>query len=233
MLKSNKNILVVDGDPNSIEMVRLLFEGRGFRVFPAENGVAALDIFGRENIALVLLDLTLPGMSGEDVCIAIRKKSRVPIIILTAKAAEDDVVGGLALGADDYVIKPFRSKELFARVEAVLRRTQNDIIPLTARNSWRDGDLAIDFDKEEVRKRGDVVTLTPSELKILCTLIKYPGKVFTREELIELALGADFNGYDRVIDSHVKNIRKKLEDEPRRPAYVLTIPGLGYKFGGE
>jgi DNA-binding response OmpR family regulator len=230
MTGSSKNILVADDEPKISEVICSLFESKGFHAFPAENGAKALEIFDRENIALVILDLMMPGISGEDVCAIIRKKSRVPIIMLTAKSDEGNIVAGLELGADDYVTKPFGLKELFARAEAVLRRTADDIMPLTVRNSWRDGDLTVDFEKGEVRKRGFPVTLTPSELKILSSLVKYPGKVFTRDELIEIALGDDFDGYDRAIDSHVKNIRKKLEDDSKNPAYVLTVPGLGYKF---
>jgi DNA-binding response OmpR family regulator len=233
MPRSSKNILVADDEPKILEVVCALLESRGFQVFPAGNGAEALEIFDRENIALVLLDLMMPGIPGEEVCAVIRKKSRIPIIMLTAKSNEGNIVAGLELGADDYITKPFGLKELLARVEAVLRRAAGDIAPLTVRNSWRGGELAIDFEKGEVRKRGVIVALTPSELKILSSLIKYPGKVFTREELIEIALGDDFDGYDRAIDSHVKNIRKKLEDDPRNPAYVLTVPGLGYKFAGE
>ncbi len=233
MFKSSKNVLVVDDEPKIVEVVCLLLESKGFRTFPAENGRKALEIFDSENISLVILDLMMPDISGEEVCIAIRKKSRVPIIMLTAKVDEGDVVEGLGLGADDYVTKPFGLKELYARVEAVLRRTESDLVPLVKRNSWRNGDLVIDFEKNEVRKKGISLTLTPSELKILSVLIKYPGKVFTREELIEAALDKGFAGYDRAIDSHIKNIRKKVEDDPKNPMYVRTIPGLGYKFGGD
>lgn len=233
MLKNSKQVLVVDDEPKIREVVCLLLESKGFSTFQAENGRKALEIFDSENISLVILDLMMPDISGEEVCAAIRKKSRIPIIMLTAKVAESDIVEGLGLGADDYILKPFGLKELYARIEAVLRRTESDLIPLTKRSSWREGDLMVDFEKNEVRKKGTILTLTPSELKILSVLIKYPGKVFTREELIETALDKGFAGYDRAIDSHIKNIRKKLEDDPRNPAYVLTIPGLGYKFGGE
>lgn len=233
MLEANKNILVVDDEPKILEVISALLESRGFRVFSAEDGVKALEIFNKENISLVLLDLMMPGMSGEEVCVAIRRKSRIPIIMLTAKVDEDNVVDGLTLGADDYIAKPFGLKELCARVESVLRRTQADMKPLAVRNSWRDGDLMVDFEQGEVRKKGVAIPLTSSEMKILSTLMKHPGKVFTREELITLALGVDFDGYDRAIDSHVKNIRKKLEDDPKSPVYVLTIAGRGYKFGGE
>lgn len=232
MVKNSRNVLVVDDEPKILEVVCLLLESKGFHAIPAENGRKALEIFETENISLIILDLMMPDISGEEVCRTVRRKSRVPIIMLTAKVEENSVVEGLGLGADDYVIKPFGLKELYARVEAVLRRAESDLVPLTKRNSWRDGDLAVDFEKNEVRKKGVVLTLTPSELKILSVLIKYPGKVFTREELIESALDKGFAGYDRAIDSHIKNIRKKLEDDPKNPVYVLTIPGLGYKFGG-
>lgn len=233
MQKADISILVVDDEPKILEVLTALLESRGFRVFSAEDGAKALELFDQHNVALVLLDLMMPGMSGEEVCRAIRRRSRVPIIMLTAKADEDNVVDGLMLGADDYITKPFGLKELAARVESVLRRTQSDIKPLTVRSSWRDGDLTVDFENDEVRKKGIVVSLTSSEIKILSALMKHPGKVYTREELIALALGSDFDGYDRAIDSHVKNIRKKLEDNPKSPVYVLTIAGHGYKFGGE
>jgi len=224
---------VVDDEPKILEVVSALLESKGFNVFRAENGRQALEIFNSENIVLVILDLMMPGVSGEEVCAAIRKKSRIPIIMLTAKVEETDIVDGLERGADDYVIKPFGLNELYARVEAVLRRTESDLVPLTVRNSWRDGDLILDFEKNEILKNGEPVTLTPSELNILSALVKYPGNVFTRDELIVLALGEDFDGYDRAVDSHIKNLRKKIENDPKCPVYVLTVPGLGYKFGGD
>lgn len=233
MSKICKNILVVDDEPMILEVVCSLLESKGFHVFPAENGKKALELFDAQNFSLVLLDLMLPDISGEEVCNAIRKKSRIPIIMLTAKVDEEEVVEGLYLGADDYITKPFGLKELYARIEAVLRRTENDLVPLTVRNSWGNGDLVIDFEKNWVQKNGHILMLTPREWKILSALIKYPGKVFTREELIEIALKNDFEGYDRAIDSHIKNIRQKIEDDPKNPAYVLTVHGLGYKFGGE
>ena len=228
----NKSILVVDDEPKILEVVAALLESKGFRVFLADNGQAALDLFSRQNITLVILDLMMPGLSGEEVCAQIRKKSRVPVIMLTAKAEEENVVQGLGLGADDYITKPFGLQELYARVEAVLRRTGDDLVPLTVRNSWHNGDLVIDFEKGILLKKDNNFTLTPSELKILSALIKFPGKVFTREELIVIALGNDFDGYDRAIDSHIKNIRQKIEEDPKNPVYILTVHGIGYKFEG-
>lgn len=232
MPKMSKNILAVDDEPMILEVVTSLLENKGFRVFPAENGKRALEIFDSENIALVLLDLMLPDISGEDVCKIIRKKSRTPIMMLTAKSEESDLLEGLGMGADDYIMKPFSLKELAARVDALLRRSEGDLVPLTVRNSFLDGDLVVDFEKGLFRKAGRPVSLTPNESRILAALIKYPGKVFTRDELIELALGSESLGYDRAVDSHVKNLRQKIEDDPKNPAYVLTVHGFGYKFGG-
>ncbi len=233
MKKENKNILIVDDEPKILEVVSSFLENKGYSTFTAENGQQALKVFEQENIALVVLDLMMQGISGEEVCLAIRKQSRVPIIMLTAKADEDNLLQGLRLGADDYIRKPFSLKELHARIETVLRRSGDDLTPLTVKNSWNDGDLCVDFEKNIIKRKEKIVSLTPNELKILSALIKYPGKVFTRSELIEIALGSDFDGYDRAIDSHVKNLRQKIEDDPRSPVYVLTIHGVGYKFGGE
>lgn len=233
MTKESRNILIVDDEPKIVEVVSSFLNSRGFGVFCAENGKEALAVIDRENVALVVLDLMMPGMPGEDVCRAIRKKSRVPVIMLTAKAEESDLLEGLGLGADDYITKPFSLKELHARIEAVLRRTGDALVPLAVKNSWNGGDLCVDFEKNIIRKKQETVSLTPNELKILSALIKYPGKVFTRSELIEIALGSDFDGYDRTVDSHIKNLRQKLEDDPRSPVYIRTVHGLGYKFGGE
>lgn len=232
MNKTAKNILVVDDEPMILEVVCSLLESKGYQVTSSESGKQALELFDTNNFSLVLLDLMLPDISGEEVCKTIRKKSRVPIIMLTAKVDEEDIVDGLFLGADDYITKPFGLKELSARIEAVLRRTQHNL-PLVVRNSWGHGDLMIDFEKNIIQKKGHSIMLTPREWNILSALIKYPGKVFTREELIELALKNDFEGYDRAIDSHIKNIRQKIEEDPKNPIYVVTVHGLGYKFGGE
>ncbi|MDR1826787.1 MAG: response regulator transcription factor [Methylobacteriaceae bacterium] len=230
---AGKTILVVDDELKILEVVVSYLTSKGFTVQAAVNGRKALEMFHREPPALVILDLMLPDISGEEVCREIRKTSRVPVIMLTAKVAESDIVDGLSLGADDYVTKPFSLKELSARVEAVLRRSARDLAPLAARYSWRDGDLTISFDKNEVKKKGAAAALTPAEFRLLSALVRYPGKTFTREELIETALGDDFDGYDRAVDSHIKNLRQKIEDDPRNPRYVLTVHGVGYKFGGE
>jgi DNA-binding response OmpR family regulator len=225
-------VLLVDDDAMITEAVASFFKHHGFRVFAAGSGRRALDLFDRENIALVLLDLMLPDLSGEDVCRALRRRSRVPIIMLTAKAGEDHVLAGLGLGADDYITKPFSLKELLARAQAVLRRARGDLLPLTMKNSFGAGDLVVDFEKNLVLKKQAPVALTPSEIRLLSLLVRCPGRVFTRAELIEKALGDEFDGYDRAIDSHIKNLRQKIEDDPKAPIYVLTVHGLGYKFAG-
>lgn len=228
-----KRILIVEDEYKIIDVVKSLLESKGFKVFFAETAMEALKVFDREKISLILLDLMLPDMSGEDLCREIRKKSRVPIIMLTAKVEEEDMLKGLSVGADDYITKPFSLKALYARVEAVLRRSNDYLNPLFEVGTWRDEDLIVDFQKRIVKKKRMEVSLTPNEFNILVILIKYPGKVFTRNELILLALGDEFDGYDRVIDSHIKNIRQKIEDNPKEPVYVKTIHGIGYKFGGE
>lgn len=233
MAAKSKNILAVDDEPKILEAVSSFLKYHGFQLFEAANGRQALEIFDRENISLVILDLMLSDLSGEEVCRIIRKKSRVPVIMLTAKVEEKDLLEGLGIGADDYITKPFSLKELHARAEAVLRRTEGDLVPLVAKTSFGQGDLIVDFEKDVIKKKQKEVSLTPSELKILAALIKYPGKVFSRSELIELALGCDFDGYDRAVDNHIKNLRQKIEDDPKNPAYILTAHGLGYKFGGE
>lgn len=227
-----KNMLAVDDEPKILEVVTALFESKGFRVFTAVGGREALAISGRVNLSLIVLDLMLPDISGEEVCRRIRQSSRVPIIMLTAKVEEADLLNGFGAGADDYLMKPFSLKELYARADALLRRSENDLLPLAVRNSWRGGDLFTDFEQDIVRKNGNDIMLTASELKLLAALVKYPGKVFTRDELIAIALGDDFDGYDRAVDSHIKNLRQKIEDDPKKPVYILTVHRMGYRFGG-
>ncbi|MHB8128352.1 MAG: response regulator transcription factor [Mobilitalea sp.] len=228
-----KKILVVEDEEKIMNVVKSFLESKGFVVFSAENGRKAIELFERESFALVLLDLMLPELSGEEVCKIIRKKSRVPIIMLTAKSDEADMLKGLGIGADDYITKPFSLKALHARMEAVMRRSIDDLAPLVSKNSYNDGDLNIDFESRIILKQSEEVKLTPNEYKLLTTLIKYPNKVFTRDELIASAFGTEFEGYDRTIDSHIKNLRQKIESDPKNPIYVKTIHGVGYKFGGE
>jgi DNA-binding response OmpR family regulator len=232
-----KTLLVIDDEPQILIALQAYFENVGYRVITATSGVIALDVFHNHlsnnvTIDLILLDLMLPQLSGEAVCKKIREKSQVPIIMLTAKTLESEVIAGLNLGADDYVSKPFRLKELHARIEAILRRMPLvDLSPTPSYLTSIDGKLLVDISKHDVRKSGIPIYLTTLEIKLLSTLMQYPQKVFTREELIALVLGADYEGYDRTIDSHIKNIRMKLEDDTKKPQYIVTVHGIGYKFG--
>jgi len=233
MNNAPQKILVVDDEIKIVEAVKSYLENNGYSVLEAYNGKEALDKFEKENPALVILDLMLPDITGEEICKALRKKSRVPIIMLTAKVEEEDILEGLKIGADDYVTKPFSPKQLVARVEAVLRRTDYTLVPLSGIISFNDDELVIDTLKYEVKRNGKVINLTPNEYKLLITMVKYPDKTFTREELICMALGEDFDGYDRTIDTHIKNIRQKIESDPRNPKYIITVHGVGYRFSGE
>lgn len=228
-----KNILVVDDEKMTREAVASFLEKKGYCVFAAETGREAMQIFEKQTVSFVILDLMLPDLSGEEICTLIRKQSCVPIIMLTAKTMEEDMLNGLELGADDYITKPFSLKNLHARMQAIMRRSGQELQPPASKFIWNEGDLIVDFDRREVQKKGRILAMTPVEWKILSAFIKYPRKIFTREDLIEAAFGLDFDGYDRVIDTHIKNIRKKIEDEPKKPVYIRTVHGMGYRFGGE
>lgn len=232
-MQDRKTILVVDDEFKIVEFVKSYLEKEGYRVYEASTGEEGLEMFSRTSPSLVILDLMLPDISGEEICKVIRKKSRVPIIMLTAKVQEEEILKGFSLGADDYITKPFSPRQLVARVKALLRRMEDEVLPLSDIMSFNGGDLVIDNQKHEVRKKGDSVSLTPTEYKLLLTMVKYPQKAFTREELIYMVLGEEYDGFDRVIDTHIKNLRQKIEDNTREPKYVLTIHGIGYRFGGE
>lgn len=233
MKKDKKKVLVVDDEAKILEVIKSFLESKEYMVFTAENGSQAFSIFDKENISFVILDLMLPDVSGEEICIRLRQRSRVPILMLTAKVGEEDLLKGLDIGADDYLTKPFRLKELHARMEAILRRSSGDLVPLYRKMIFQEGDLEVDLENHSIRKNGLEVNLTPNEYKILAALIKYPNKVFTRDELIQTAFGDDFEGYDRSVDSHIKNLRQKIETDSKNPVYILTIHGIGYKFGGK
>ncbi|MDR0746858.1 MAG: response regulator transcription factor [Helicobacteraceae bacterium] len=232
MPPKKRNILAVDDEPKILEAVSSFLESKGYAVFTAENGNEALKTLRGRAISLIILDLMLPDISGEELCRQIRRESRVPIVMLTAKSAEENLLEGLQIGADDYVVKPFGLKELHARVEAVLRRADGDVSALSAKSVFNGGDLIVDFENEAVFKRSAQVALTPSEMKILFTLVKSPNRVFSRAELIDRVFGDDFDAFDRAIDSHIKNIRRKIEDNPKTPLYIATIHGMGYRFNG-
>ncbi len=224
---NGRKILVVEDEQKIADIVKAYLEKEEFRITIAERGEKALSLLN-EGFALIILDLMLPDMAGEDICRAIRKDFDVPIIMLTAKSGEDDRIRGLGIGADDYVVKPFSPRELVARVKALLRRARgpNDVL------SFNGSDLVLDSTRFEVRKKESPVVLTPTEFKLLQCLAEHPGQVFTRLQLVNVILGYDFEGYDRTIDAHVKNIRHKIEDNQRNPLYLKTVYGIGYKFTG-
>ena len=233
-MNSNEiNILVVDDEPKIVDVIKSYLKKSGYNVYEAYNGKQALEQFERIKPSLVILDLMLPDIIGEEICKIIRSKSRVPVIMLTAKIEEEDILKGLNIGADDYITKPFSPRQLVARVGAVLRRTFDDAMPLANVYCFGNDDFTINVEKHEVIKYGEIVNLTPSEYNILLSLVKHPSKVYTREELIAVALGEDFIGFDRTIDSHIKNLRQKIEDDPKSPKLVVTVHGIGYRFGGE
>lgn len=228
-----KKVLIVDDEYKIIEVIKSYLEKEGVIVFEAFDGKQALEIFERINPDLVILDLMLPDMTGEEICSIIRKRSRVPIIMLTAKIDEKSIISGLHIGADDYITKPFSPRELIARIYAIFRRLNEEVVPLSNEISFNDDDLVIDILKKEIRKNCENIALTTTQYRILMTLLKYPNKTFTREELISTALGDDYDGYDRNVDTHIKNLRQKIETNPREPQYIITVHGTGYRFGGE
>jgi len=223
-------IVVIDDEESVREVVRAYLEKDHFQVFVAANGLEGLALAERHQPDLIVLDLMLPDVSGEEICHEVRSRSDVPILMLTAKASEEERVAGLVAGADDYLVKPFSPRELVARVRAVLRRTQGVQTPLVETLRFDGGRLEIDTVKRSVRRDGGAVALTPNEYKLLLALARYPGRVYSRFELVNRVQGYDYEGYERTIDVHVKNLRKKLEPDPGKPRYVETVTGVGYRL---
>lgn len=225
-------VLVVDDEKMIRDAVSAYFTKMGCEVSQADNGQDAIAAFEKEKPDFIILDLMLPGMTGEEVCKQIRQKSDVPIIMLTAKTQEESVLNGLKIGADDYVTKPFSVKQLFARMEVIMRRVSGAGKGAEEKYLF-EGGLEIDIDHSEVRKEDVLLNLTKSEFKILSSMAAHPKKVFTRDELMEIVFGDEADSLDRVIDTHIKNLRKKVENDTKNPEYIRTIHGVGYKFGGE
>lgn len=223
---AGKRVLVVDDDGKTVELVKLYLNRDGYRVLAAYDGVEALRLAREGRPDLIVLDLMLPGIDGLEVCRTLRDESDVPIIMLTARTTDEDKLTGLSLGADDYVTKPFSPRELAARVRAVLRRLPGERGPAEIKR----GELALNFLRQEASVAGRPLNLTPIEFKLLGVLIKEPGRVFSRAELVEKALGYDYKGFDRTIDVHILNLRRKLEPDPQHPKYIKTAYGAGYKF---
>lgn len=225
------NILIIEDEKRVSEVLKAYLEKEGYKIYCTTKGLEGIEIFKSMDIKLIILDLMLPDISGEEVCKIIRKSSDVHIFMLTAKGALNDRIEGLNIGADEYLIKPFSPRELTARVNALFRRlsTYNS----TSNLIFDDGRLSIDYDKRVVKVNGKEVSITPNEFDILYTLVSNKGKVLSREQLINKIFGIDFNGYDRTIDVHIKNIRKKIEEDTKNPKYIVTVMKVGYKFGGE
>jgi len=222
-----KTVLVVDDEPKIVQLARDYLENAGFAVVSASDGKAALATARASHPDLVVLDLGLPELDGLDVARALRRDSRVPIVMLTGRGDEADKIAGLEIGADDYVTKPFSPKELVARVRAVLRRTDQ---PPDVTDVVRAGDVTLDVPRMRVRVGERAVELTPTEFQLLVALARAPGRIFTRAQLLDAVHGVAFESYERAIDAHVKNIRRKLEPVPNEPRYLLTVYGVGYRF---
>ena len=225
---SNK-ILVVDDEPKMVKLVRTYLEAAGFKVVVAYDGQEALTVFRHEQPDLIVLDLNLPAIDGLDVSRTIRRTSGVPIIMLTARVEETDRLIGLELGADDYVLKPFSPREVVARVRAVLRRSMGEAGPAQPQ-VISVGDLTLDLGRRESRLAERRVELTTVQFDLLAVLARRPGQVFTRMQLLDAVQGEAFEGYERTVDAHIKNLRRALGDNSRDPRYILTVRGVGYKF---
>ena len=226
----NEMILVVDDEPKIVKLARDYLKQGGFQVVTADNGRTAMAVARGERPDLVVLDLNLPEMDGLDVCRALRRESDVPIIMLTARVEETDRLIGLELGADDYITKPFSPRELVARVRAVLRRVQGGV---HQPGLIRVDDLEIDLAGHRVNRAGQTLQLTRNEFNLLAALAQHPGQTFSRAQLLDRLHGVAYDGFDRSIDAHIKNLRRKLEPDPSEPRYVLTVYGIGYKFTDE
>jgi DNA-binding response OmpR family regulator len=236
-----KTILVVDDEPKIVQLARDYLEHAGFAVVAAGDGRAALDVIASAPPDLVVLDLGLPEMDGLEVTRRLRRDGEIPIVMLTARDDELDKLLGLELGADDYITKPFSPRELVARVRAVLRRVEASVSGAGSRSAGegaaagvlRAGDVTIDIDRMRVEADGRPVDLTPTEFQLLVALIRRPGRILTRSQLLDAVHGVAFESYERAIDTHVKNLRRKLEPDPRVPRYVLTVHGVGYRFADD
>jgi len=224
------NILIIEDEKSVSEILKAYLEKEGYGVYSTESGLDGIELFRKEKINLVILDLMLPDIEGEEVCKILRRISDVYIFMLTAKSTLSDKIEGLNMGADEYLTKPLSPRELTARVNALFRRVggnKDNILCLD------EDKIIIDIDKRMVKLNGEEVSLTPNEFDILYVLASNRGRVFTREAIIERVFGIDFDGSDRIVDVHIKNLRKKIEEDSRSPKYIVTVTKVGYKFGDE
>jgi len=222
-------ILVVDDDPNVVDLVRLYLERDGHEVLIANDGVSGLELAREELPDLIVLDLMMPRMDGMEVCRTLRQESSVPVVMLTAMVEEDDRLAGLDLGADDYITKPFSPRELAARVRAVLRRTARDRDD--AGPGWLEsGPFAVDLRQQSVTVAGTLITLTPTEFRLIALLVREPGRIFSREQIIDRVFGYDFDGFDRTVDAHMSSLRRKVDTVPGTAKRIQTVYGSGYRL---
>jgi two-component system alkaline phosphatase synthesis response regulator PhoP len=220
-------ILVIEDEPELVKVLRSYLEKAGFNVLAASRGDTGLSTWEHKRPDLIILDLNLPGMDGLDVAREIRRKAGTPIVMLTARVEETDQLIGLELGADDYVTKPFSPRVVVARVRALLRRSEAGA---TSQQVLRAADLEIDLGAHLALRRGQALELTPTEFSILAALASQPGRAFTRLQLLETSQGTAYEGYERSIDAHIKNLRAKIETDPKKPRYIETVFGIGYRF---
>jgi len=225
------SVLIVDDDVKLVELLQTYFEQEQFLVYTAYDGIEAVELVAKRKPDIMILDIMLPGMDGREVCRKIRQNNDVPIIMLTAKDDESDRLVGLGIGADDYVTKPFSMKEVVARAKVILRRMHGEVVEKKTVLQFRE--ITIDLERHQVKRSGDVLDLTPTEFKLLEVLARAPERVYSRFQLMENTQGYAFDGYERTIDAHIRNLRRKLEPDSRNPQYVLTVYGVGYKFAGE
>lgn len=225
------HILLIEDEQSVSTVIKGYLEKEGYKVSSVPTGIQGLDVFKTTDYKLIILDLMLPDISGEEVCKIIRQTSDVHIFMLTAKGSLNDKIEGLNMGADEYLIKPFSPRELTARVNALFRRIGSKFP--SSKIIFDDGYLVIDCDKRSVRIMEQEIPFTPNEFDIICALVTAKGNVLSREQLIDKIFGVDFSGYDRTIDVHIKNIRKKIEKDTKNPKYIVTVMKAGYKFGGE
>ena len=230
-MNRTETVLVVDDEPKILELVRSYLVMNGFTALCAASGGEGMRLFGEHPVSLILLDLMLPDLSGEEFCAKVRRESDVPVIMLTAKADEESIIRGLNMGADDYVCKPFSPRQLMARVRAALRRSGDGSGLDTAGRFLTCGDLAVDTEKRIASRKGEQLALTRDEYHILTLLMSRQAKIFTRDEILEAVKGDGYDGFDRSVDSHIKRLRSKIGDDPKAPKYIVTVYGMGYRFG--
>jgi DNA-binding response OmpR family regulator len=232
-MKDKQTVLVVDDEAKIRDLIKAYLEMEGFRALCAGSGRAGMELFeknqgSRNQVSLILLDLMLPDFSGEEFCKRVRRESDIPVIMLTAKAEEENIIYGLKIGADDYVTKPFSPRQLMARVQAALRRSAGGKAPLHVLSC---GGLTADTEQRTVSRNGETLNLTRDEYHILTLLMSRQTKIYTREEILDAIKGTDYDGFDRSVDTHIKKLRAKIEEDPRTPKYIITVYGMGYRMG--